>query len=154
MPATVSASAVVVSTDGSDFDTTLSVYEGYAESSYSLGESDNDAAGVTSSVTIPVIAGETYLIAVDGVSGAQGNIVLSITQTPPPANDNLANAQHLTGLPVGVRSSNLGATAETNEPNHYGYSPSNSIWYAWTAPSSGNGWPVFLSNRMKLSLIP
>ncbi len=52
---------------------------------------------------------------------------------PPPSNDNFTNAFVLTGCPVTVTGSNLGATLEPGEPTE-GYS---SVWWSWTAPTSG-----------------
>jgi hypothetical protein len=59
---------------------------------------------------------------------------------PPPANDNFSAAQSVTGCAGTTTGTNLGATSETNEPNH---SPdagggSRSIWYSWQAPASGS----------------
>lgn len=58
----------------------------------------------------------------------------------PPANDNFSAAQAISGCSGSVNGTNVGATRENNEPNH---SPDNgggsrSIWYQWTAPTSGN----------------
>ena len=56
-----------------------------------------------------------------------------------PGNDNFADAQLLAGTSGTVNSNNADATAETNEPNHYGLTAAEvSVWYRWTAPSSGN----------------
>jgi hypothetical protein len=134
-----SSGPVTVTTDGSDFDTTLSVYQGsisYANL-ISLGENDNDNAGSTSTVSFLATAGQTYSFAVDGALGATGHIVIGLSVTPPPVNDNLATATVLTGLPVNAEGQNISATSETNEPDHDGTPATNSIWYKWTAPSSG-----------------
>jgi uncharacterized protein DUF4214 len=55
------------------------------------------------------------------------------------ANDNFSSAQTITGCVGTTTGSNIGATHESNEPNH---SPDNnggthSIWYTWQAPASG-----------------
>jgi hypothetical protein len=55
-----------------------------------------------------------------------------------PANDDLANAQVITGLTGSVSSTNVGATKETGEPDHAGNPGGHSIWYSWTAPADGN----------------
>jgi hypothetical protein len=51
-----------------------------------------------------------------------------------PANDNFANAQVLSGYPLSVTNNNQNATTETGEPAATGY---RTLWYVWTAPSSG-----------------
>ena len=58
---------------------------------------------------------------------------------PAPANDNFANAQTISGCSGAVFGVNVGATREGSEPNH---APDNgggnrSVWYQWTAPSTG-----------------
>src|SRR5215207_829905 len=63
----------------------------------------------------------------------------SVGPTTPPANDNFASAQTITGCSGSVNGTNVGATRESGEPNH---SPDNnggsrSVWYSWTAPASG-----------------
>lgn len=56
-----------------------------------------------------------------------------------PANDNFANAISLGSSTWGsVSNDNTGATAEPNEPPHSGFTATNSIWYTWTAPQSGD----------------
>jgi hypothetical protein len=55
---------------------------------------------------------------------------------PPPLvpNDNFANRILLSGLPVSTTGSNIGATAEPQEPSQSG--PINSVWWSWTAPTT------------------
>jgi serralysin len=53
-------------------------------------------------------------------------------------NDNFVNRVNLTGRSVVTEGSNIGATGEVGEPDHAGNSlPLESIWWSWTAPSSG-----------------
>jgi hypothetical protein len=54
-----------------------------------------------------------------------------------PANNNFANAQVITGSSGTVTGSNVGATKESGEPNHAGFSGGASVWYRWQAPASG-----------------
>lgn len=55
----------------------------------------------------------------------------------PPANDNFANAQVISGTTGATTGTNVEATGETGEPNHASSSfPMNSIWYVWTAPAN------------------
>ena len=64
---------------------------------------------------------------------------------PTPPNDNLANAQVISGCSGSVNGTNVGATAESGEPQHFPSSPANgglgggkrSVWYQWQAPSAG-----------------
>ena len=55
-----------------------------------------------------------------------------------PANDLFANAEALPGTSWAITGTNVRATGETGEPDHAGISaPLASVWYQWTAPSSG-----------------
>jgi hypothetical protein len=56
----------------------------------------------------------------------------------PPPNDNFANAQTITDRFGYVDGDNTEATKEPGEPNHAGNPGGASVWYSWTAPSSGN----------------
>jgi hypothetical protein len=56
----------------------------------------------------------------------------------PPANDNFVNAQGVgPSLPVAVPASNIDATAEAGEPAIFGNAAISTVWFKWTAPSSG-----------------
>jgi hypothetical protein len=72
---------LVISTSGSSFDTLLGVYTGSVVSSLTTVTSNDDFGGMTSEVSFSAIAGTVYLIAVDGYSGSQGEVTLSIEWT-------------------------------------------------------------------------
>ena len=63
-------------------------------------------------------------------------ISAALGYTPPP-NDAFANAQVITGATGTVSGTNRGATKETGEPDHGGHPGGRSVWYRWTAPSTG-----------------
>src|SRR6476661_1779118 len=130
-----STGTVTFDTQGSNFDTYLSLFTGFDLANLSLVAADDDGGeGYTSLLTQTVTAGETYQIAVDGWSGNTGDITLNIT-APPPSNDNFANAIALAGDFANSAGSNFGATEEVGEPAQSGQI--NSAWWNWTAPSSG-----------------
>ncbi len=57
-----------------------------------------------------------------------------------PANDNFVNAKGISGISGSISGSLVGATLEAGEPQHYSYwddDPVASIWYTWTAPTTG-----------------
>jgi hypothetical protein len=62
-----------------------------------------------------------------------------ITPGTPPPNDNFVNAQTITGTSGTVNGTNAFATKEAGEPSHSpdGNLGGRSVWYRWTAPSSG-----------------
>src|SRR6185436_15013555 len=76
-----------------------------------------------------------YRIALDGFDGAFGNVVLNWTARP--AHDNFADGLAVGGSAGSVTRSSVGATKEPGEPNHAGNTGGRSVWYYWTAPSSG-----------------
>ena len=73
---------LIVDTQGSDFDTNLAIYTGPAVDSLTLVpngvNNDIDPVNAASQVTIDVVGGQTYAIAVDGHQNQTGNIVLNL----------------------------------------------------------------------------
>ena len=55
-----------------------------------------------------------------------------------PANDNFASGTSLAGSSWTSTGSNVNGTSESGEPMHAGQAPAKSVWYVWTAPSSGS----------------
>jgi hypothetical protein len=72
-----SSGSVTIDTLGSNFDTTLAVYTGSSVSGLTLIASNDDDNGLTSRVVFNAVNGTLYRIAVDGFSGASGNITLN-----------------------------------------------------------------------------
>jgi subtilisin family serine protease len=58
-----------------------------------------------------------------------------------PPNDAFARAQTLEGPGAVILASNVGATTEPQEPAHAGAPGGRSVWFVWTAPSTGR-WTV------------
>ena len=130
---------VTVETCGSSVDTTLLVYTGTTYGTLALVGGNNDACARQSRVTFTASAGSTYRLAVLGLNGEGGDIVLTIGERrPAPANDNFADARLLSGrLPIVVHDTNEGAGAQPGEPDHEGTSGGASVWYRWTSDISG-----------------
>lgn len=63
-------------------------------------------------------------------------IWLKVSATAP-NNDRFANRLVLSGTNIVTTGSNTSATNEVGEPNHAGRSGGKSVWWSWTAPSSG-----------------
>ena len=129
-----------LNTFGSDFDTTLAVYTGASVGVLTELISNDDSSGLQSAVTLPVAAGVTYRIAVDGFGSSEGQVVLDFDFTPDAVslpNDNFADRIALSGSGT-VTGSNIGATGEVGEPSHAAFSvPLASIWWSWQAPDNG-----------------
>jgi hypothetical protein len=118
----------------SDFYASVRVYTGESVASLSRvsGSSSTDA-----DLLFTATAGTTYYIAVDGFNRETGDIVLDLGTVPLASNDNLADEILLTGTNVTVIGSNLGATSEPGEAHHGDLARGHSVWWRWTAPSSG-----------------
>jgi hypothetical protein len=124
---------VLVDTNGTDFDNVLAVYTGTSLDALTQVGFDSYPYDPDIHVRFSATAGTTYMIAVDS-SWDTGQISLHLTEHDPPANDDFAGAQPLTGSSATATGSTNFATAETQEP---GPSATASVWYSWTAPSDG-----------------
>lgn len=142
---------LLVSTEGSDFDTLLAVYRSaFAPPAVDrlnwLASNDDDPEiAPASKLKLAVQAGDLLYIAVDGYNGATGNVVLHLNFFPieGPVNDLLGNATAIAALPYTNHASNVGATGEAGERDHltgfhYYGTQHRSVWWRWTAPTSGN----------------
>ena len=70
-------------------------------------------------------------------SGGRLNLVQALSSTDNrPMNDDFATRAQLSGPNVSVRSSNVGATRESGEPQHAGVTGGASLWWTWTATST------------------
>lgn len=118
----------------SEFDTLLAVYTGDVVTALQEVASNDDGCSGQSELTFTATSGTTYRIAIDGADGATGYYELGWGLSP--ANDDFAQAVPLAGDTGTVAGDNWSATGEIGEPEHGG--PGGySVWYRWTAPSSG-----------------
>jgi hypothetical protein len=83
-------------------------------------------------VVVSASAGQEFDLRVAGSSGGMGPFTLSISNLSAPLNDRFSDALPLSGLPVMVNGTTLGATTEPYEPG----STVASVWYRWIAPSN------------------
>lgn len=129
---------VVIDTLGSDYDTVLGIYTGASIAALQpVAANDNDgAAQTTSRVVLDAVASVTYRITVCGKSGANGYTALHLGTIPP--NDTFAAAEVLTGNSVRLSDSNRNASPESGEPAPAGTGAGHTVWYRWTAPTSGH----------------
>lgn len=71
-----------------------------------------------------------------GTATSAGDFIVAVG--PAPSNDNFSSAAALPSDPSGfVTGNTANATKELNEPNHAGVAGGASVWFSWTAPSSG-----------------
>jgi hypothetical protein len=133
---------LTASTAGSDFDTLLAVYQGANLTSLlALASNDDFAPGITSQVSLPVSAGETYFIAVDGKYDllgntiSSGNVLLDLSLAP--FNDLFVNATFVTGGALLMEGFSNNAGKEGSELDHAGNGGGSSVWYNYIAPADG-----------------
>ncbi|NEO52094.1 MAG: S8 family serine peptidase [Okeania sp. SIO3B5] len=134
-----SSGEVTVNTFGSDFDTVLAAYTGASVSNLSeVTSNDNSGSNLQSEIVFDAVGGTTYHFAVDGYLGATGNIDLDLSlQTIAVDNDNFSNSISLSGSSASTTGNNIDATIEFGEPFHAGNFGGSSVWWNWTAPSTG-----------------
>ncbi|MCK5174442.1 MAG: trypsin-like peptidase domain-containing protein, partial [Planctomycetes bacterium] len=118
---------------GSDFDTTLSVYD--ACMGLELACND-DSCEKQSELVISLTAGQNYLIRVAGYDGAMGDYSLVITEsTPPPANDNCQDA-----IALDLNVPYMGSTINASGSSVSTCSDEDTldVWFSFAPPESGN----------------
>ena len=130
--------SAVFNTRESNFDTTLAVYTGATITGLTqLAANDQFNGTNQSKVVVPVDAGTTYRIALDGFGSAVGSYGLQWS-VDPPANDNFAAPQVLNGLSGITPATTVRATGEPGELNfHGGAIADNSVWFNWTPTDTG-----------------
>ena len=101
------------------------------------------AGTYTEVLTAPASPGTWYYQAHALVGGSDfQSAAFAVTAVSnPPANDNFPG-EVLSGFPASTTGTNVGATVESGEPDPDGGFGARSVWWSWTAPSSG---PVTVS---------
>jgi PKD repeat protein len=94
-----------------------------------------------SAVDFDVEAGKTYYLQAGGFSSSStGTLSLSVQFTPPPPNDDFANATAVASVPFSDTVDASGATIEPGEPTPFcgAGQLAGTIWYAFTPSLSGS----------------
>ena len=135
---------LAINTCGSALDTVVSVH------SACIGTTANQIAcnddnggqgpcpgGLTSYLSVPVVAGTNYKVRVAGFAQGQGTFTMNLSM-PTPSNDACANAPLVTnGTYTGdTCPATFSATDGTASCGASG--SSRDVWYRWTAPCTGN----------------
>ena len=134
---------LTVNTTGSSYNPYIAIWTG------TRGNLANVQCGGFSSVSTYVTANTTYYIEIVQFSSFGGQLSFAttftptptptntFTPTPTPTNNNFANAQVINTTFGRLTGTNINATLELGESKHRGSDASHSVWYRWTAPSSG-----------------
>jgi hypothetical protein len=80
-----------------------------------------------------------------------GAFFIGMNFTRAPDNDDFEQRTAITGKRLSILTSNGGATRQFGEPDHLGNSGGSSVWYSWSAPTSGR---VTLSENEVLPYAP
>ena len=139
IPALVSGAATFTAIGNGSFRPVLAIYR--VEAGGALANMGGVANGTTTgSVDCLLQAGRTYFIAVDGFDGATG--VFDLVGRQPPVNDDFLSATVLVGSRGTLTQDANGISLEPTEtfPGGfpYGSGEGGSIWYKWTAPTTGS----------------
>ena len=128
-----------VTTEGSDFDTVLSIWEGgdHPLAELDCNDDDTDSGTVQSSLVGTLTAGITYYLRLSGLNGDTGAFVLNAEKVAPPQNDDLAAATVIESLPYAITGSNVNATNEAGEAAATCGADGGSIWWAFTPDADG-----------------
>ena len=75
----------------------------------------------------------------NGTLGNKWGVNLTLDPEPRPVNDDFANAATISGASGSVSGTTVGATTQYGEPlPNYKAAATNTIWWVWTAPGSGD----------------
>ncbi len=132
-----SAGTLSVSTEGSNYNTVLSVYTGTRGSLTPVGCDDNSGANLTARLdNITVTANTTYFIMIGGAFGQTGSLALNVALLPAPANDDFDNAIAITALPYTNTQDTAGATVASDDLAACNATPAKTVWYSFTSTSA------------------
>ncbi|MCW5519641.1 T9SS type A sorting domain-containing protein [Aureitalea sp. L0-47] len=144
---TVAGEFVTVSTcNQAAYDTILTVYDSCGGTVVASNDDGPGCSGFTSELTFQADGSSTYYIAVDGFGGGSGTYDLTITCTPPAANDTCENAIAIDCGSVTAGSTTFASIDDavaSNCEDTFDPTPFNptvdvtapGVWYTFTDPS-------------------
>lgn len=128
---------VTFTSSGGAFLATLALYTGTVLDSLSAVPVQRQSIGVTCEILASVTAGVTYAIAADNDFGFAGPFNLTVGGViPVPANDNF-DGRFAAIAGQSQSGTTVNASSEVGESIEPFFNQGNSVWWTWTAPSSG-----------------
>ena len=124
-------------TNGADYSRltgTVTIPVGRSSVTLAVSPADDSLVEGTETVVVTLNAGAAISV---NATRSSASIDLFDNEVGNRSNDNFADGRVLTGTSVTVTGSNATATAEAGEPNPAGVSGGKSVWWSWTASSSG-----------------
>ncbi len=119
------------------FAASISVYSGESIAALSHVESSSSlVAGQPANLSWQYEDGIRYFIQVDSTSLSTGPFTLELFKTPD--NDKFENSTQLSGTSFTVAGNNIAATLENGETPVHISAAGSTVWYDWTAPTSGD----------------
>ena len=134
---TVSLQVRGTATAGTDYitlPTTVTIPAGATSVTVPLIVKDDAVSETTETVVVSVLAGSGYSIDATATAAT----VSVADNDAAKSNNHFANRLLLSGTSVQTTGTNVGATRESGEPVHAGVTGGKSVWWSWTATSSGS----------------
>ncbi|MCY2987020.1 MAG: PA14 domain-containing protein, partial [Planctomycetota bacterium] len=145
----------VAATDGSHADKVCVTWTASANTNaYEVWRNTSNNSGMAAKITSSDVIGTSYddtaatpgatywywikaknANGTSGFSAADSGYRATVSE---PGNNNFANRSTIIGATATATGTNVGATKESGEPNHAGITGGKSVWWTWTAPSTGS----------------
>ncbi len=122
---------------GSDFSVSVAAYQSAGGGIADLSPVGCSGTGIPTPLAVPVTAGSTYYLQVGASPDFHSHLQLRVEMLTPPANDNFADAEALSGAPVTATVDLTAATVEPGEPMPGAQPMIGSAWYSYTPAASG-----------------
>jgi CSLREA domain-containing protein len=130
---------VELTTIGSDYDTTISVWTGTPNNLVEVACNDDGGTNTTSSLAFAPVPNTEYYVMVAGNQDAGNNLVFQSKVIVTPDNDLIANATVIETLNYTRTQDTLGATVSQGDPVFAcGVNVGKTVWYQFTATNSAN----------------
>lgn len=134
---TVYYSVAGSASNGSDYSRlsgSVTIPAGRTSVTFSVNPVDDALAEGTENVVLTLAGRSNYTV---DAARESATVTIEDNEAANRTNDHFADRTQLTGSSVTATGDNRTATSEAGEPNTAGVSGSKSVWWTWTAPSTG-----------------